>query len=93
MSEEKLTKGVKMFKFQLGEIIKEKVTGFTGVIICRAEYATGCIQYGVQSRKLDKEGGIPNWHWIDQIRLQSTGKSLKIVKDDSGPAQAPPQTD
>jgi len=80
-----------MFKFKLGEILKDKITGFTGVVLGRAEYATGCIQYGLLSPKLNKEGESLPWHWIDQVRLITTGKKVKIGKDDSGPAPAAPE--
>jgi len=80
-----------MFKFQLGEILKDKVTGFIGVVLGRTEYATGCIQYGLINRNLNKDGELPNWQWLDQVRLVSTGKKVKIQKDDSGPAPAAPE--
>ena len=57
------------FKFELGDILKEKITGFTGVVMVRAEYFTGCVHYGLCAQKIDKDGKIPDWQWIDATRL------------------------
>lgn len=35
------------FKFENGQTVKDRVTGFKGVILGRTQYATGCIQYGI----------------------------------------------
>jgi len=70
-----------MFKFELNEIVKDIVTGFTGVILGRTEYSTGCIQYGVQAMKLTKEGVLPKWEWFDETRLQHINKSISFKKE------------
>lgn len=63
-----------MFKFELGEEVKETVTGFTGIIMARSEYFTGCVHYGLVSKKLNKEGIPQNYQWFDTERLVRTGK-------------------
>lgn len=83
---------VKGFEFLLGESVKEVVTGFSGVILGRTQYITGCTQYAVCNRGLDKEGKIPVWEWIDEKRLVRTGdKRLHLEAADAGPQQHPPQ--
>ena len=42
------------FKFKKGEVLKDKITGFSGVVMARCDYITGCIHYGLLSRDLDK---------------------------------------
>jgi RNase P/RNase MRP subunit p29 len=74
------------FKFALGTQVKEKITGFTGTVMARTEYYTGCLTYGVLNNKLDKDGRISEWEWIDEIRLEVTGEllvswPLKTVKE------------
>lgn len=32
---------------QLGNEARDKITGFTGIVTSRAEYLTGCTQYGL----------------------------------------------
>ena len=54
--------------------VKDKVTGFSGVILARCEYATGCSHYGVCPERLTKEGKSPEWEYIDESRLVLLGK-------------------
>jgi len=44
-----------MFKYDLGEEVKDKITGYRGVVTFRVEYLTGCRRYGVQSKKLRED--------------------------------------
>jgi len=59
---------MKDFKFNLGSEVKDKITGFKGIIRGRSDYLTGCNTYGIQSQKLKDER--PNeWVWIDEYQL------------------------
>ncbi len=69
------------FKFELGERVKDVVTGFVGVIMSRAEFLTGCAQYGVTSTKLDKDGKRHEWEYFDENRLVLFGKGIKLPTD------------
>jgi hypothetical protein len=66
------------FKFELGEVLKDVVTGFQGVAMGRTQYFTDCNHYGLCSQKLDKDGKIGEWVWLDETRLIRT-KKVKIV--------------
>lgn len=79
-----------MFKFELTEIVSDKVTRFEGVVMARTEYATGCKQYGVAKMDVNKDGGLDEWSWFDEMRLQTTGESLESMKDIGGPQQTAP---
>ena len=57
------------FKFKLNLNVRDKVTGFKGMILGRTEYSTGCIQYGICPTELTKEGKFPEWTWLDEDRL------------------------
>ena len=39
----------------LGSQVKDKVTGFEGIAVSRIEYLSGCVQYGVRPRYIEKE--------------------------------------
>lgn len=43
------------FKFQLGDEVKCKITGFTGIVIGQHRWLHGCLTYSVRSREL-KDG-------------------------------------
>ena len=58
-----------MFKFPLSVAVVDKVTGFSGVITARAEYATTSPnRYLVEN--IDTTGRPVEW-WFDEDRLES----------------------
>jgi len=81
-----------MFKYSLGDLLRDGITGFEGIVMARVEYFTGCIQYGIQPATLDKDGKMPDWEWLDEGRL-SPGHSSKSLKKGvaGGPMPATPQ--
>ena len=55
-------------KFELGMILKDKITGFQGVAMAHTEYLTECVHYGICSQSL--QNGKPiEWEWFDEARL------------------------
>jgi len=67
------------FKFEIGAILKDVITGFTGVAMARAQYFTGCVHYGLELQKLEKDGQIHGqYEWIDESRLVATGKVVNL---------------
>lgn len=77
------------FKFELGDAVKDVVTGFNGIITGRSEFITGCRQYSVTARKL--EGGETKIVWFDEDRLKAT-KAAKVklkITNDGGPQITP----
>lgn len=85
-----------MFKYEIGQILKDKITGFEGVVMARSEYYTGCNQYGLARRNLDKDGRVGGWEWIDEIRLTLTGESIDVdhkarTENPGGPAPHAPE--
>ena len=68
------------FKFELGVEVKDKVSGYKGIIIGKTEWQTGCNTYGVKSQTLNN--GVPvEAQWIDEIRLDQIGNGINIKKD------------
>jgi len=63
------------FEYSLGDRVRDKLTGFEGVVLSRTDYMTGCFHYGVQPEMLTAEGKQPDWEWID-------GTYLEIVDDE-----------
>ena len=57
-----------IFKFNLGDVLKCTVTGYTGTVICRNEWLNGCVQYCLKS-KVDKDGKIQEGEWFDEGQL------------------------
>lgn len=57
---------------ELGDKVKDLVSGLVGIAISRIEFINGCIQIGVQPKLEDKEVEIVVWN-IDM-------RQLKVVK-------------
>lgn len=76
----------KTFKFELGQEVKDRVTGFKGIIMARTQYLTGCNRYGMQDRKLTKEGKPADWQNFDEDQIDLVGPGITHkVKDPGGP--------
>lgn len=67
-------------KFEMGEVLKDKVTGFQGVVMARTEYFTDCTHYGLCSQTL-KDGKPIDWEWLDETRLIQVAGAERIVKE------------
>lgn len=85
-------------KFKMGDVLKDKVTGFTGAVLCISRYSTGCTHYALQAQKVGKDGKISEWENFDETRLTKTTKKSvsfdqpeedKPKRSVGGPAPAP----
>jgi hypothetical protein len=43
---------------QLGDLVEDKVTGFTGIVVAETKWLNGCFRLTVQPRGLDKDGKV-----------------------------------
>jgi hypothetical protein len=55
---------------KLGDIATDKYTGFTGVVMGRAEYLTGCTQFLLVPKGLTAEGKPIGGEWFDDSRIE-----------------------
>lgn len=85
----------------LGYRVRDRVTGFTGVITSISFDLYGCIQ-AVVNPGLDKDGKPQDQHWFDVNRLQLAEgppvmpspvfESVQVAKGEKGPAEKPRMT-
>jgi hypothetical protein len=40
---------------KLGDLVKDSITGFTGIVTCRSEWLNGCVRLSLQPQEL-REG-------------------------------------
>ena len=57
------------FKFQLGDKVKDVVTGYEGIVTSRTRYLNGCLSYGVRAQKLH-DGKPIDAIWLDEEQLE-----------------------
>lgn len=82
-----------MFKFSQEDKVKDTITGFEGVVIARTDFINGCIRYGIQSIKLDKEGKPIDVEYFDeqQLVLVKAKPAPKKEKRSGGPGPITPK--
>ena len=73
---------------ELGDFVKDTITGFTGIVVGKHDYLQGCTRMTVQP-KIDKDNKLPGIETFDQLQLKIiTSKMVQkqaIEKDPGGP--------
>lgn len=72
----------------LGRKVRDKVTGFEGIVTGRATYLTGCDQYSVAAQS--KDGKAADVAWYDKGRLEVVGDGIGAA-DVAGAVAGGPQ--
>lgn len=78
------------FQFNLGDEVKDRITGFQGVIISRTQWLTNCNTYGVKTRSLDKDGKPQDSCYFDEPNLELVGSEVFSSHRDGRPREAHP---
>jgi len=64
---------------EFGQTVKDKITGFKGIVTGRCEYITGCAQLLVQP-PVTKDGSRVEPIWFDEPRLEVIFKNKISIK-------------
>jgi len=81
------------FKFGLGDEVRDRITGYVGVVICRTQWLNNCNTYGVRRRELDKDGKPQESEHFDEPQLAAVNKKvLPSHRETGGPERPVPQT-
>jgi len=69
-------------KIKLGDLAKDVVTGFEGIVAAKTKWLTSCTSIMLTPNKLDKDGKpMRSEHFdIDRVELVKRG-AVKLVKD------------
>jgi hypothetical protein len=80
-----------IFKFALGDQVKDTITDFKGVIVARTEWMNKCVRYAVQPREMHEHKIVEDkWFDEEQIVLQGPkGKPLSNLAPKSIPTGGP----
>lgn len=68
---------------KLGDLVKDMITGFTGIASSRTEYLFGCVHIGITSNKMDKDGVPIGVLSFDEQRVVRIDKREVVVSPDS----------
>lgn len=68
-----------MFRFNNGDRVRDRISGFTGIVTGRTDFLNGCIRYAVTPEKV-KTGQThePTWFDEQQLELKKAG-AIKVV--------------
>jgi hypothetical protein len=68
---------------KLGDLVKDMITGFTGIATSRTEYLFGCVHIGITFTGLDKDGVPVGAVGFDEQRVVVIDKRDVVVSPDS----------
>jgi len=78
-------------KCNLGDVVRHRIHGLTGVVSVISYYLNGCVSCGILPLKL-KDGKAAEWYWADQIEwiVVKPGKFAAPKTVPGGPMPTPP---
>ncbi len=76
------------FKIPLGAKARDKVTGYTGIVIAHTEWLYGCLRYVLQSQEM-KDGKPVDSISFDEDALELIKESERKVSSRGGPTPEP----
>jgi hypothetical protein len=75
--------------FQFRDVVRDTVTGFTGVVVARTEWLNGCVRMLVQPQELKDSRPIEaDWVDVQQLELVHAGPKTE-VSPAGGPQKDP----
>lgn len=78
---------------KLGDLVRDKITGYTGIAVARTEWLHGCVRVTVQSQEL-KDGKPVETSTFDEPQLAIVGPSSYVdtgAGDTHGERPDPPR--
>ena len=78
-------------KIEIGQKVKDKLTGFTGLVTGRCEYITGCTQLLVQP-PVKADGDFVESRWLDEDRgVVVDAEKVSLAVSNAGPDKPAPR--
>lgn len=74
-------------ELKMGDYMIDKITGFKGVAVSQAFFLNGCMRFGIQPTKLNKDGSMVDAQYIDANQLER-GKGKNFFEANPLPAGA-----
>ena len=74
---------------QLGQKVKDSITGYQGIVVGITTWLDGCVRIGIQSVQL-KDGKVLDPEWFDEKRIINLDdKTHKSTVKTGGPQNDP----
>lgn len=65
---------------ELGDKVKDTISGFQGIVVSKCEYLNGCKRYQIQSVKLEAGKMVSEWIDEEQIEILTKVKVKRALK-------------
>lgn len=69
---------------EIGSRVKDKITGFAGVVTGRCQYISGCNQ-ALVAPPLGPDGAFRGSEWFDEQRLEQSGEAPVTLDNGANP--------
>ena len=66
------------YRITLGQEVKDNITGFEGIAVCRCLWLHGCERISVQPPFNKKEGKLPEAQIFDEPQLEIIGDGVLV---------------
>jgi hypothetical protein len=78
-------------KIGLGDLVRDRVTGFEGIVVARTEWLNGCARLTVQPQKLDEKGKPVEADSFDDMQcvVLERERISTVQTDTGGPRETP----
>lgn len=78
-------------EIEIGDLVRDTITGFTGIVIARTEFFNGCIRIMIQPQGLDEKGGKRSDEVFDvqQCEIVEKQKAIPAFRRKAKEARAP----
>jgi hypothetical protein len=75
---------------KLGSLVKDSISGFTGIATSRTEYIYGCVHIGITATRMNISGHPIDTVLIDEQRVVVLDKRAPAVSKDSAATSGGP---
>lgn len=84
---------VSKVSISLGNKVRDRVTGFTGIATSKVEYLNGCVQYCIMPAADKKTGKVEDGRYVDSQQIEILGVGVTVLaRPTGGPASDAPKS-
>lgn len=69
---------------KLGDRARDRVTGYTGIVVAETKWLNGCVRLSIQPEELDKDGKVRDSTTFDIEQLDIVAARAEPVKEQRG---------
>ena len=76
---------------ELGDIARDTITGFEGVVISETYWLNGCLRFAIQPQQL-KDGKVIESEWFDSQQVELVQANYRTAQKKTGGPQNDPKS-